>query len=101
VTLWAYKVVEHPRLEWLTWRPAIYVLLGLLTYAAVWWRRELRPLGWIGLLFVIHLGNVFVTSPSHEFRYAFGLYLISLGSLPLWYLIADPARARITDNRAS
>jgi len=95
VTLWAYKVVEHPRLPWLTWRPAMYVLFGLITYAAVWWRRKLHPLAWIGLLFVIHLGNVFGTSPSHEFRYAFGLYLLSLASVPIWYLIAKPARARL------
>jgi hypothetical protein len=95
VTLWAYQVIEHPRLEWLTWRPAVYTLLGLITYAAVWWRRRLRPLEWIGLLFVIHLGNVFATSPSHEFRYAFGLYLISLASIPLWYLITSPSRATI------
>jgi hypothetical protein len=95
-TLWAYQVVEHPRLEWLTWRPAVYVLLGLITYAAVWWRRRLWPLEWIGLFFVIHLGNVWATSPSHEFRYAFGLYLISLASVPIWYLIAKPGRAKIT-----
>jgi len=101
VTLWAYKVVEHKRIEWLTWRPAIVVLLGLITYAAVWRRRELRPLRWVGLLFVVHLGNVFITSPSHEFRYAFGLYLISLASIPLWYLIIDPARAHIASQGTS
>jgi hypothetical protein len=95
VTLWAYQVVEHPKLEWLTWRPAVYVLFGLITYVAVWWRRRLWPLEWIGLFFVIHLGNVWATSPSHEFRYAFGLYLISLASVPLWYLIADPDQATI------
>ena len=95
-TLWMYKVAEHPRVEWLTWRPAIYVLAGLVTFGALWWRRRLRPLTWIGILFVIHLGNVFSTSPSPEFRYAYGLYLISLASLPLWYLIADPKRAQIS-----
>jgi hypothetical protein len=96
VTLWAYQVVEHPRLEWLTWRPAVYVLLGLVTYAAMWRRRNLWPLEWIGLFFVIHLGNVWATSPSHEFRYAFGLYLIALASVPLWYLLANPTRAKIS-----
>lgn len=95
VTLWAYQVVEKPNLEWLTWRPAVYVIAGLITYAAVWRRRRLRPLGWIGLLFIIHLANVFGTSPSQEFRYAFGLYLISLASIPIWYLIADPSRAKL------
>jgi hypothetical protein len=95
VTLWAYQVVEHPRLEWLTWRPAVYILLGLITYAAVWWRKKLRPLEWIGFLFVVHLGNVWATSPSHEFRYAFGLYLISVASVPIWYLIANPGRTKI------
>jgi hypothetical protein len=32
----------------------------------------------------------------HQFRYAFGLYLISLASIPLWYLIGNPTRAKIT-----
>ncbi|GMQ94701.1 MAG: hypothetical protein BMS9Abin12_2206 [Acidimicrobiia bacterium] len=95
ITLWAYKIVEYPKIEWLTWRPAIYVLAGLVTFAAVWRRRRLRPLAWIGLLFVLQLGNVFITSPSHEFRYAFGLYLITLASIPLWYLIVEPSRAKI------
>jgi hypothetical protein len=94
-TLWAYQIAEKPGLTWLTWRPAVYVLVGLVTFGALWWRRKLRPLEWIGILFVIHLGNVFLTSPSHEFRYAYGLYLISLASLPLWYLITDPKRARL------
>jgi hypothetical protein len=97
-TLWAYQVVEHPKVEWITWRPAVYVLLGLVTYATVWLRRRLWPLEWIGLFFIIHLGNVWATSPSHEFRYAFGLYLISLASVPLWYLIADPDRAAIASS---
>lgn len=95
LTLWMYKVAEHPKLEWLTWRPAIYVLIGLATFVAIWRRRRLHPLGWVGLLFLVHLGNVFLTSPSHEFRYAYGLYLISLASIPLWYLVKDPSRARI------
>ncbi len=94
-TLWAYKAVERPAIEWLTWRPAIYVLFGLLTFASLWRKEKLRPLSWIGLLFVLQLGNVFITSPSHEFRYAFGLYLFTLASVPLWYLIANPSRARI------
>ncbi|MFV2001026.1 MAG: hypothetical protein ACC654_11750, partial [Acidimicrobiia bacterium] len=94
-TLWMYQVAENNRLEWLTWRPAMYMLAGLVTFGAVVWRRRLHPLNWIGILFIVHLGNVFLTSPSHEFRYAYGLYLFSLASLPLWYLIVDPKRARL------
>jgi len=95
-TLWMYQVAEKPGLIWLTWRPAIYVLAGLATFGALWRRPSLRPLNWIGILFIVHLGNVFLTSPSHEFRYAYGLYLFSLASLPLWYLIVDPKRARLS-----
>jgi hypothetical protein len=95
VTLWAYKLAEKSAIEWLTWRPAIYVLAGLITYAGIASRRRLRPLLWITGLFVAQLGNVFATSPSHEFRYAFGLYLIALASLPLWDLIIRPGRATI------
>ncbi|MGI9667502.1 MAG: DUF6020 family protein [Acidimicrobiia bacterium] len=95
VTSWMYVQAERSSIEWLTWRPALVMLIGLATFAGVWSRRRLWPLGWIGGLFVIHLANVFFTSPSHEFRYAFGLYLIALASLPLWYLITDPERASI------
>jgi Family of unknown function (DUF6020) len=94
-TKWAYQAIERSSVEWMTWRPAIFVLLGLVTYGFVTWRRRLRPLTWIGALYALQLVNVFVTSPAHEFRYAYGLYLIALASLPLWYLIADPARAAL------
>lgn len=97
MTLWMYQVAENEKLEWITWRPAMYMLAGLATFGAVAWRKKLRPLSWVGILFILHLANVFFTSPSHEFRYAYGLYLIALASLPLWYLIADPSRARISD----
>lgn len=95
VTSWMYKQAERSSIEWLTWRPAIVMLLGILTYVALWFRRPLKPLRWITVLFGIHLANVFFTSPSHEFRYAFGLYLMALASLPLWYLIVSPDKAAI------
>ncbi len=95
VTLWAYKVAEQSEIEWLTWRPAISVLAALVTFGFVGWRRPLRPLLWVAAFFVIHLANVYATSPAHEFRYAYGMYLISLATLPWWYLIADPTRARL------
>ena len=95
VTLDAYQLVEQSEIEWLTWRPALVVLAGLATYAGVAARRRLRPLLWIGGLYVIHLANVWGTSPSHEWRYAYGLYLIALCSLPLWFFIVDPSRATI------
>ncbi|MEZ5175711.1 MAG: DUF6020 family protein [Acidimicrobiia bacterium] len=96
-TDWMYRAVETASIEWLTWRPAIYVLAGLGTFIGITARRRLRPLLWIALLFVVHLANVFISSPSHEFRYAFGLYLISLAMLPVWYLIVDPARSAISE----
>jgi hypothetical protein len=101
ITLSAYKLAEKSAIEWLTWRPAIFVLAGLVTYFGVSLRRRLRPLLWIGGLFVIHLCNVFITSPSHEFRYAYGLYLIALASLPLWELIAQPGRSTITESSST
>lgn len=94
-TLKLYQLVEQSEIEWLTWRPALVVLAGLVTFAFVAWRRRLRPLLWIGGFYVIHLANVALTSPAHEFRYAYGLWLIALTTLPLWYLIVDPGRARL------
>lgn len=95
VTSWMYKQAERSSIEWLTWRPAVFMLLGIATYIGLWLRRPLKPLRWITVLFGIHLANVFFTSPSHEFRYAFGLYLMALASLPLWYLIVNPGKANI------
>ncbi len=100
LTSWAYIQAERSSIEWLTWRPAIFMLAALATYAALWWRKALRPLRWIAVLFVVHLVNVFFTSPSHEFRYAFPMYLMALASLPLWYLIADTSRADLVGNES-
>ena len=38
-------------------------------------------------------------TPSHEFRYAFGIYLLCLMSLPLWWLVVRPADASIEPMR--
>lgn len=94
-TLGLYQAVERPGIEWLTWRPALVILAGMATFAAVMSRRPLRPLGWLALFWAMHLGNVILTSPAHEFRYAYGLWLISLVSIPLWALVADPGRSRM------
>ena len=101
VTLDLYQLVERSEIEWLTWRPALVLLAGLATFAAVATRRRLRPLLWIGVFFVAHLANVVVTSPAHEFRYAYGLWLVSLMMLPLWYLVVEPTRARVAVARDS
>lgn len=86
-TLDLYQWVEDPTHRWLTWRPALMILLGLLTWAGVAVRRGTRALWPAGALFLIHLGNVAATTPAQEFRYAFPLYAVSLLSLPLWWLI--------------
>ncbi len=93
LTFAMYRAAEKSAIEWLTWRPAVYVLAALITYAGISWRKRLRPLMWIAVFFVIHLVNVYVTSPAHEFRYAYGLYLVGLASMAFWYLIIDPSRA--------
>ena len=94
-TLAMYKAAERSEIEWLTWRPAIWVLVGLVTLGSVASRRKLAPLRWVGVLYLIHLANLILTSPAHEFRYAYGLYLLALASLPLWYLVVDPDRSRL------
>lgn len=92
-TLSLYKAAEQSEIEWLTWRPALVILIALVTYGFVAWRRRLRSLMWIAAFFVLQLANVYATSPAHEFRYAYGLYLVGLASLALWYLIIDPSHA--------
>ena len=75
---------------WLTWRPAIAIWLGLVAYGFLGYRRQWSLL-WPGSVFIIHLVNVAATSPAQEFRYAFGLYVIGLLSVPLIGL-AEEAR---------
>jgi hypothetical protein len=43
----------------------------------------MRRWGLPGLVLLIHSVNVVATSPAHEVRYAFPLYLVALVSLPL------------------
>jgi hypothetical protein len=90
LTLAEYQWVERSGVIWLTWRPALVTLLGLVTYLGIVVRPTLRPLLWGGALILAHLFNVALTTPATEFRYAYGVYLISLMSLTLWWLIIRP-----------
>lgn len=94
-TLAQYQWIEKPGVEWFTWRPALVIFAGIVTFVGVAARRRLRPLLWAGGLIGAQLVNVAALSPTHEFRYAFGIYLLSLMGLPLWWLIARPDGAII------
>ena len=94
-TLAQYQWIERPGVQWLTWRPALVILAGIITYFGVAVRRRLRPLLWAGGLIGAQLLNVAAMTPAHEFRYAFGIYLLCLMSLPFWWLIARPGAASI------
>ncbi len=98
-TLAQYQWIEKPGVEWFTWRPALVILAGIATYIAVAVRRRLRPLLWAGGLIGAQLLNVAAMTPAHEFRYAFGLYLLCLMSLPLWWLIVRPSDAAVEPAR--
>jgi hypothetical protein len=95
VTLAGYQFAEREPWVEIMWRPALVILAGMATMVGVLLRRRLRPLWWVALLFGVHLANVTLTSPAPEFRYAYGLYLITLTSLPLWQLIVNPDRAKV------
>ncbi len=96
---------------WYTWRPALVLWLGAITYALVA-RRRLWTLLWPGLLIGWHGFNVAVTALTQEFRLAFPLYVASLMSLPLlWFAYrpdqlhhpepgSDPLGASVADGRA-
>ena len=94
-TLAQYQWIEQDGVIWFTWRPALLILAAIVTYAAIALRRPLRPLLWGGALGAAQLINVVATVPAQEFRYALGLYLIGLMSLPLWWLIIRPGDTRI------
>jgi len=80
---------------WLTWRPALAIWAALATYAAIAYRRRLRVLLWPGGLILAHIINVAATTPAQEFRYAFGIYVMALLSLPLLFLVANPLEASL------
>ena len=80
---------------WLTWRPALAVWAALLTYAAVAYRRSLRRLLLPAALIVAQGLNVAVTTPAQEFRFAFGIYVMALLSVPLLWLAARPSEAAL------
>ena len=90
-----YVWAEPDSRLWLTWRPALMIWLGIITYGGIAWRRRLRPLLWAGSLIGAQLLNVAITSPAQEFRYAFGIWLCCLLSLPLWWLVVKPSRATL------
>jgi hypothetical protein len=91
-----YVWAEADSRIWFTWSPAIPIVIASLGYAAVALRRTSRRWALPGWVLFIHAVNVVGTSPGHEFRYAFPLYLVSLLSLPLiGYALAG--RARQTD----
>lgn len=90
-----YQWIEKPGVLWFTWRPALVVLAGIATYVGIAIRKRLRPLLWAGGLMGAQLINVAAMTPTQEFRYAFGIYLLSLMSLPFWWLIIRPYEAAI------
>jgi hypothetical protein len=94
-TLAQYQWIERDGVIWFTWRPALVILAAIATYAAIALRRRLHPLLWGGALGAAQLVNVAATVPAQEFRYALGLYLMGLMSLPLWWLIVRPRDSRI------
>ncbi len=76
-----FRAAEPDTRLWLTWRPGLVVIPAVIVALVGLVRRPDLRLG--AMLFLIHLGNVALTSPSPEFRYALPLYLIGLLSWPL------------------
>ncbi len=68
---------------WFTWSPALPLVSALAGYGVLTTRRKWRRWVLPGAALFIHTLNVVATSPDHEVRYAFPLYLVALMSLPL------------------
>lgn len=82
-TLKVWQWAEMEDRLWLTWRPAVVILPTLAAIVVF----ALRPSGRRFLipstLFLAHLVNVVVTSPTQEFRFAYPLYLTGVLTLTL------------------
>jgi hypothetical protein len=64
---------------------------------AIWARRFLLP----SAIFLAHTANVFATSLSQEFRYAYPLYLTAALTLTLLYPTIQAARGKSPDRSGS
>ena len=91
-----YDFAGDPHHLWYTWRPALVLWLGAITYGLLA-RRRLWPLMWPGFLIGWHAVNVALTALTQEFRLAFPLYLAALMSLPLVWFAFRPEEARLGD----
>lgn len=77
-TLGVFEWIEPPGRLWLTWRPAIAVWAGLTALVWAIRRGRWRPLLPAVALLLAQGLNVAATTPAQEFRFAFGIYLMSL-----------------------
>lgn len=91
VFVWA----EEPGRLWLTWRPALLLWPALATYLGIALRRRLRPLLWPGMLVVAQGLTLTLTPLAQDFRFAYGLYLMSWLTLPLAWLVVRPGQAEV------
>ncbi len=89
-----YVWAEPNERLWLTWRPALPLIAALAVYLALARRRDTRRLLVPGALLLFLVVNVAVTTPAQEFRFAFGIYLVSWLSLPLLAMIRDGSATR-------
>ncbi len=94
-TLDVFQWAEPDGRLWLTWRPALAVWLAIAAYAGIAYRPRLRVLLLGAALIAAQMANVAATTPAQEFRFAYGVYLLSLLSAPLLWLVARPADARL------
>ncbi|MEX0700433.1 MAG: DUF6020 family protein [Acidimicrobiia bacterium] len=83
VTRSVYVWAEAESRLWFTWSPAIPIVAALAGYGLAVARKSLRRWALPGLVLIVHTINVVGTSPAHEFRYAFPLYVVAWMSLPL------------------
>jgi hypothetical protein len=97
LTLDIVEWADKPQNLWLVWRPALAVWLAIAVYAGIAWRRRLRVLLLGGALLAAQTFNVAATTPAQEFRFAFGIYVVALLSVPLLWLVARPLDASLAD----
>ena len=73
-----YKWVEAPGRMWFTWRPALAVWAVVVALALAVRRKRATGMALPALLLAAHFTNVAITTPAHDFRFAFPIYLMSL-----------------------
>ena len=82
-----WRASQDNEYNWLTWRPALYMYVGLACVAIAAVRTRTWRMLLLGAPIAISSGILLVTSINQAFRYQYPVYLIGLVSIALLFVV--------------